>query len=65
MSPKINSKEIKNKATKPSRKKVSLFLNQAIYDEFVEKCENATISVVLEELMKAFNEDIKLTRKKK
>lgn len=59
MPPKINSKEIKAKAIKPKRKKVSLFLNEDVYDKFVENCEGATLSVVLEELMKAFNEDFK------
>lgn len=59
MPPKINSKVIKEKATKPTRKKVSLFLDEAIYDEFVENCKPAIISIVLEELMKAFNEDYK------
>lgn len=59
MTPKINSKEIKDKATKPERQKVNLFLDKAVYSEFVENCEDATISVVLEELMKVFNEDMK------
>ena len=57
MIPKINSAEIRRKATKPSRKKVSLFLSEEIYNEFVKSCEGTTLSVVLEELMKAFNED--------
>ncbi len=57
MTPKINSKEIKERATKPPRKKVSLFLSEEIYDDFVKNCEGVTLSVVLEELMKAFNED--------
>lgn len=65
MTPKINSIAIKIKATKPKRKKVSLFLDEEIYDAFIENCEGATISVVLEELMKAFNDDIKSNMKER
>ncbi len=62
---KINSKEIKEKATKPERMKVNFFLDKKVYLEFKSNCDDATMAMVLEELMKAFNEDFKKKGRKR
>lgn len=56
---KINRREILNKLKAEGRdkKKVTLYLSEALYKEFQKACDGVPASRVIEEMIKKFNEN--------